>query len=152
MSQWGLQLVIGKLITDEGFRRHFEERGGECLVRLCERGVDLSETEIAALVEASPQLWSRMATQIHCGLRNVVATFERDGQGVVTRLGLREQQVLSGVFEGLTNKEIATQVGVSESSVKATLQRLFRKTRVRTRAQLVRIAVEGAMGAVRRIR
>jgi len=56
----------------------------------------------------------------------------------------REQQVLRGIFEGLTNKEIAGQVGSSESAVKASLQQLFHKTGVRTRSQLVRIALEGA--------
>ncbi len=54
----------------------------------------------------------------------------------------RERQVLSYVFEGLANKEIAERVGVSESSVKATLQQLFSKTGVRSRSQLVRIALE----------
>jgi two-component system nitrate/nitrite response regulator NarL len=54
----------------------------------------------------------------------------------------REQQVLSCVFEGLANKEIAARIGVSESSVKATLQQLFSKTGVRTRSQLVRIVLE----------
>ena len=54
----------------------------------------------------------------------------------------REQQVLSGVFEGLANKEIAARLGVSESSVKATLQQLFSMTGVRTRSQLVRIVLE----------
>jgi two-component system nitrate/nitrite response regulator NarL len=54
----------------------------------------------------------------------------------------RERKVLSYVFEGLANKEIAGQIGVSESSVKATLQQLFSKTGVRTRSQLVRIALE----------
>ena len=54
----------------------------------------------------------------------------------------RERRVLSGVFEGLVNKEIAERIGVSESSVKATLQQLFSKTGVRTRSQLVRITLE----------
>jgi DNA-binding NarL/FixJ family response regulator len=54
----------------------------------------------------------------------------------------REQQVLSYVFEGLANKEIAARIGVSESSVKAALQQLFCKTGVRTRSQLVRIVLE----------
>lgn len=54
----------------------------------------------------------------------------------------RERQVLSCVFEGLVNKETAERIGVSESSVKATLQQLFSKTGVRTRSQLVRIALE----------
>ncbi len=57
----------------------------------------------------------------------------------------REQQVLRSVFEGLTNKEIAYQIGVSLSSVKATLQTLFEKTGVRTRGQLVRIAIERSL-------
>jgi DNA-binding NarL/FixJ family response regulator len=50
--------------------------------------------------------------------------------------------VLQGVFEGLTNKEIGARLGISESSVKAALQQLFQKTGVRTRSQLVRIALE----------
>ena len=54
----------------------------------------------------------------------------------------REHEVLRGVFEGLGNKEIAAHLGVSESSVKASLQNLFQKTGVRTRSQLVRIALE----------
>ncbi len=54
----------------------------------------------------------------------------------------REQAVLKGVFEGLTNKEIGGRLAISESSVKAVLQQLFEKTGVRTRSQLVRIALE----------
>jgi len=54
----------------------------------------------------------------------------------------RERQVLSYIFEGLANKEIAGRIGVSESSVKAILQQLFTKTGVRTRSQLVRVALE----------
>ena len=54
----------------------------------------------------------------------------------------RDKQVLRGVFEGLANKEIAERIHVSESAVKASLQQLFSKTGVRTRSQLVRIALE----------
>jgi two-component system, NarL family, nitrate/nitrite response regulator NarL len=59
-----------------------------------------------------------------------------------SRFTERERQVLSCVFKGLVNKEIAEQLGVSESSVKSTLQQLFSKTGVRTRSQLVRITLE----------
>ena len=54
----------------------------------------------------------------------------------------RERSVLRAVFEGLSNKEIGVKLHLSESSVKAVLQRLFQKTGVRTRSQLVRIALE----------
>jgi two-component system, LuxR family, sensor kinase FixL len=57
-------------------------------------------------------------------------------------LNNRESDVLRFLVQGLTNKEIASQLGVSESVVKNTLQQLFAKTAVRTRSQLVRIALE----------
>lgn len=57
-------------------------------------------------------------------------------------LTARERSVLRGVFEGLGNKEISTRLGISESTVKSVLQHLFEKTAVRTRGQLVRVAME----------
>jgi len=57
-------------------------------------------------------------------------------------LNSREMEVLRLLVQGLANKEIATRMEVSESTVKNTLQQLFSKTNVRTRAQLVRVALE----------
>jgi PAS domain S-box-containing protein len=57
-------------------------------------------------------------------------------------LNTREMDVLRFLVQGLANKEIATRMEVSESTVKNTLQQLFAKTNVRTRAQLVRVALE----------
>jgi len=54
----------------------------------------------------------------------------------------REMDVLRSLVQGLSNKEIATRLEVSESTIKNTLQQLFAKTTVRTRAQLVRVALE----------
>lgn len=58
------------------------------------------------------------------------------------RFSEREQQVLSFLFDGLANKEIAARIGVSEHSVQSTLQQLFSETGVQTRSQLVRIVLE----------
>jgi len=74
----------------------------------------------------------------------VPSTFDPSAQAN-TQLSQRELLVLRSVFEGLTNKEIAHNIGASQSSVKATLQRLFEKTGVRTRSQLVRIAIERSL-------
>ncbi len=57
-------------------------------------------------------------------------------------LNNRESEVLRLVVQGLANKEIAAHLNVSESVVKNTLQQLFAKTEVRTRSQLVRVALE----------
>jgi len=59
-----------------------------------------------------------------------------------TGLNNRELDVLRLLVQGLANKEIAARMDVSESTVKNTLQQLFAKTSVRTRAQLVRVALE----------
>lgn len=54
----------------------------------------------------------------------------------------RDRQVLRLLLEGLSNKEIAAKLSVSESAIKASLQQLFAKTGVRTRSHLVRVALE----------
>jgi two-component system nitrate/nitrite response regulator NarL len=54
----------------------------------------------------------------------------------------RQREVLYGILDGLANKEIAWKLNMSESSVKAVIQELFKKAGVRTRSQLVRIAFE----------
>jgi len=54
----------------------------------------------------------------------------------------REVEVLRRVVQGMANKEIAGALEISESAVKNTLQQLFTKNDVRTRSQLVRVALE----------
>ena len=75
---------------------------------------------------------------------------EEKPAGEGPQLTVREQQVLQSVFEGLSNKEIGAHLSISESAVKSTLQQLFRKTRVRTRSQLVRVALEGSFATPRK--
>ena len=143
MSLWGVQLVIGKLVTDEEFRRRFESRAHESLATLCEEGIDLNDIEVAALLETDTRIWSTMANQIDGRLRpSHVSKASRTAQQPRRTFTERERHVLRGIFEGQTNKQIAADIGVSESAVKATLQHLFRKARVRTRAQLVRMVIE----------
>ena len=59
----------------------------------------------------------------------------------------RQSKALRGILDGLRNREIAVLMNVSESAVKAILQELFDKAGVRTRSQLVRIAIENNRGA-----
>jgi len=60
----------------------------------------------------------------------------------VRALTERQRQVLRSILDGLSNKEIAARMQASETSVKATIQELFHKAGVRTRSQLVRVAIE----------
>lgn len=74
--------------------------------------------------------WSRPAESADAALSGSPAFSER------------QRKVLRFVLEGLSNKEIAWRLQISESYVKAIMQSLFQKTGVRTRGQLVRVAFE----------
>jgi two-component system nitrate/nitrite response regulator NarL len=54
----------------------------------------------------------------------------------------REKDILRFIFQGLTNKEISLRLSSSEGAVKSALRQMFEKLGVRTRAQLVKIALE----------
>jgi DNA-binding NarL/FixJ family response regulator len=57
-----------------------------------------------------------------------------------------EQQVLEGVLDGLTNRAIAARMGVPEATVKAALRRIYRRSGVQSRAQLIRATLERTAG------
>jgi len=57
-------------------------------------------------------------------------------------LTTRQIEVLRLIVQGKSNKEIAWELGLQESQVKQAIQGLFQKTGVRTRGQLVRVAIE----------
>jgi two-component system, NarL family, nitrate/nitrite response regulator NarL len=77
-------------------------------------------------------------------VKPVIASAARasDQRTFESKLSDREKTVLKGVLEGAGNKAIAVTLHMSESSVKAVLQQLFAKAGVRTRSQLVRLALE----------
>ena len=58
------------------------------------------------------------------------------------KLTERDKTVLRFVLQGLTNREIAARLEISEGAVKASLRHVCEKLDVRTRAQLVRVALE----------
>ncbi len=111
-------------------------------------GIILKHSSPAQLIEAirtvaQGQIWleGNLLQNLVSGVKDQLAEprFARP-------LTSRQQDVLSGILDGLTNKEIAWNLKVSESSIKAVVQELFHKAGVRTRSQLVRIAIEKHAG------
>jgi hypothetical protein len=64
VSQRNIEIVIGRLSTDEDFRRGFAEDPEQVLRALLERGTHLSLVEMAALVATDPTLWESVADRI----------------------------------------------------------------------------------------
>lgn len=108
-------------------------------------GIFLKHNSPAMLLQAIRQVARGGEWMDSRAASSELAAAGQSAHQTAAQLTHRELQVLRSVFEGLTNKEIAHRTGVSQSSVKATLQRLFEKTGVRTRAQLVRIAIERSL-------
>jgi two-component system nitrate/nitrite response regulator NarL len=147
-----------------------QERGGDFLDRLRDARfdgkvllvtADVNDTEVPGLIRkgisgvfmkhGSPALLIQGIRETMDGkalfgqdlLRRALQRAETPGANQHrSKLTDRERQVLSFVFEGLANKQIADRLQISETSVKASLQQLFSKTGVRTRSQLVRVALE----------
>jgi DNA-binding NarL/FixJ family response regulator len=65
--------------------------------------------------------------------------------GALGQLTGRERQVLVGVAQGHTNREIATQLGISHRTVETHRESLMRKLGVRTVAGLTRLALEAGL-------
>ena len=54
----------------------------------------------------------------------------------------RDKKLLHHVLQGLTNRQIAARLDVTEGAIKAALHHVFNKLGVRTRAQLVKVVLE----------
>jgi hypothetical protein len=64
VTQQNIEIVIGRLLTDEEFRGTFLTNPHRALGELLERGTQLSHAEIAALIGIDLTLWERVAEQI----------------------------------------------------------------------------------------
>jgi hypothetical protein len=64
VTQRSIEIVIGRLLTDEEFRETFLSNPHRALGDLLERGTQLTHAEIAALIGIDASLWMRVAEQI----------------------------------------------------------------------------------------
>jgi hypothetical protein len=64
MAHRVVELLIGRLITDEQFRANFIRNPEATLFTLKDHGFDLTPTEIAALAETDTVVWERAAESV----------------------------------------------------------------------------------------
>jgi hypothetical protein len=64
MAQRSVELLIGRLVTDEGFRAVFLRNPAATLTQFIEWGHELTALEIAALEATDPGLWTRTAQHV----------------------------------------------------------------------------------------
>ena len=66
-----VEVLIGRLITDEQFRDEFLTDPERVLAALVDRGLDLSRTEMAAFLSTDREIWARVADAIDPRLQKV---------------------------------------------------------------------------------
>ena len=71
VTQRCIEMVIGRLVTDEEFRSTFVVDPHRALGELLERGTHLTHAEIAALIATDHALWGKVAEQIDPRLQKV---------------------------------------------------------------------------------
>ena len=64
MSQRNVERVIGKLVTDEAFRRHFASDARAALAGLDAEGIELNDCERHALASLDPQAVDRFTAEV----------------------------------------------------------------------------------------
>jgi DNA-binding NarL/FixJ family response regulator len=86
------------------------------------------------------ELWVRRTLLTQVVERLLHQLQVQQGPLVVRRqtLTAREHEIVRRVQQGLTNKEIATQLGISDKTVKTHLSAIFLKLQLRWRVQLLR--------------
>jgi len=62
-------------------------------------------------------------------------------KGKISHITSREQEIIECIFQGLSNKEIAKTLSLSEHTVKAHLSTIFKKFNVTSRSKLVSLAM-----------
>jgi len=75
-------------------------------------------------------------------LTSLIRSVDRTRTPSNPKLTDRDRVLLRYVLEGLTNREIGARLEISEGAVKASFSLLFEKLNVRSRTQLVRVALE----------
>jgi len=122
--------------------RDADATGSAVVLRCGASGVFRDSDSSTWLIQAIKLVANGEAWIDHKVIQLLAERYRRYEDRWLGRLTEREQSVLQGVIDGLSNSKIGVRIGISESTIKATLQRLFKKAAVRTRSQLVRIALE----------
>jgi hypothetical protein len=71
MSQRAVEHAVGRLVTDERFRRVFTRDAAAALRELAEEGLELNPPEAAALIATDPGLWDAIAEGVDPRLQKV---------------------------------------------------------------------------------
>ena len=77
MAQRSIEILIGRLLTDESFRSAFLREGMTTLQRFTDAGYHLTDLEMDAIIRTRSDLWERVAQEIDARLQKARLTPEQ---------------------------------------------------------------------------
>lgn len=139
--------------VEEARKSHFEGKilvvtagiSGQEAVRLLQEGVTgiLHKRHSAqTLCESIRKLSGGASCLEEKYLTSLLRSVDRTRPPVNHKLTERDRSLLRHILEGFNNREIGDRMNISEGAVKASLRLLFERLNVRSRTQLVKVALE----------
>jgi adenylate cyclase len=137
-SEYGAIGIVGRL----AWRLCQQARGGQILVTQRTHAALRDQFVVSLVGDLSLEGFTRPV--VAYSIDRLLAAVDPATSGDRTRLSRREQEVVGLVARGLTNRQIAEQLVLSERTVEAHVARICAKLDVRSRVQVAAWAVEHA--------
>ncbi len=137
-----VKVVVLTMHFAEEVARECLRAGARAYVLKSDADEDLLEA-VRAVRDDRPFFTPRIKDMFYLGPRSCMPNAPRDAQGEVPleRLTQREQEVVKMLCEGLSNKEVASQVGISTRTVESHRNNIMHKLQIGSFSDLVRYAV-----------
>jgi len=140
-------LFLTDFFEEEFIARALQRGAQGCLLKTA----PATELVMAVRTTHAGELWAprQLLSRVVENFRQRIDELQRPLSRMREVLTDREQEVVAWAVQGMTNKEIAAQLGVSAKTVKTHLQNVFRKLKVSRRVQLSPLSPSLASSAPR---
>ncbi len=137
-----VKVVVLTMHFAEEVARECLRAGARAYVLKSDADEDLLEA-VRAVRDDRPFFTPRIKDMFYLGPRSCAPSAPRDAQGEIPieRLTQREQEIVKMLCEGLSNKEVASQVGISTRTVESHRNNIMHKLQIAAFSELVRYAV-----------
>lgn len=130
MEPMGVYYSLGSTLSDNGILY-----GSITLFR--EKGNDFTDEEVYILKLLTEHVTANLSCMYPNGIKKSPSYRYNDSVASKYNLSIRENEIIALVFTGITNKEIADKLFITENTVKKHLNVIFHKLNVSSRTQLV---------------
>ncbi len=137
-----LDLTLSDTLGLSGIREIKHAYPGTQLIALIDQATEQQETACMEAGADGTLAKTLSSAEVLATLRQMLVPDAEEIEGELsnTKLSKRQTQLLVALEQGLSNRDIADRLGISEHTVKVHLWRLFRRLGVKSRTQAIHTA------------